>query len=77
MTNRRFLFIDHGINFEFAAKPEEASIYFKDVAEVTSKTVMFLSKRLVVKKKNGTEQEFVVWNLKKWLNAVQNVFPNV
>lgn len=77
LTNQRFLFIDHGINFEFAAKSEEESIYFEDVAEVTGKTVMLLSKRLVVKRKNGTEQEFVVWNLKKWLNYVQNILQNI
>lgn len=77
LTNRRFLFIDHGLNWEFAAKPEEASIYFEDVVGVESKTVMLLSKRLVVKKKNETEQEYVVWNLKKWMDAVRNVFPNI
>lgn len=77
LTNRRFLFIDHGLNFEFAAKPEEASIYFEDIVGVESKTVMLLSKRLIVKKKNGAEQEYVVWNLKKWMNAVRNVFPKM
>ena len=77
LTNRRFLFIDHGFNWILETKPEEASIYFEDVAGVESKTVMLLSKRLVVKKKNGTVQEYVVWNLKKWMNAVRNVLPNI
>ena len=77
LTNRRFLFIDHGLNGKFTAKPEEESIYFKDIREVESKTVMLLSKRLIVKKKDGTRQEYVVWNLSKWMTAIQNFLPNI
>ena len=76
LTNRRFLFIDHGFNLQWKAKKEEESIYLDDVADVETKTVMFVSKRLVVKKKNGTEQEYVVWNLDKWMDAVRNIMPS-
>ena len=76
LTNRRFLFIDHGFNLQWKARKEEESIYLDDVADVETKTVMFVSKRLVVKKKNGTEQEYVVWNLDKWMNAVRNIMPS-
>lgn len=75
LTNKRFLFIDHGFNFTLQAKPEEISIYLDDVADVEAKTVMFVSKRLVVTKKNGTVQEYVVWNLDKWMDAVRNIMP--
>ena len=76
LTNRRFLFIDHGFNLQWKARKEEESIYLDDVADVETKTVMFVSKRLVVKKKNGTEQEYVVWNLDKWMDAVRNIMPS-
>ena len=76
LTNRRFLFIDHGFNLQWKARKEEESIYLDDVADVEAKTVMFVSKRLVVKKKNGTEQEYVVWNLDKWMDAVRNIMPS-
>lgn len=77
LTNQRFLFIDHGLNLNFEAKPEEESIYFTEVADVESKTVMLLSKRIVVKKKDGTNQEYVVWNLKKWMAVIKNVLQNI
>ena len=76
LTNKRFLFIDHGFNLQWKAKKEEESIYLDDVADVEAKTVMFVSKRLVVKKKNGTVQEYVVWNLDKWMDAVRNIMPS-
>ena len=76
LTNRRFLFIDHGFNLQWKARKEEESIYLDDVADVETKTVMFVSKRLVVKKKNGTVQEYVVWNLDKWMDAVRNIMPS-
>ena len=75
LTNRRFLFIDHGLNMQFEVKPEEESIYFNDIIGVKSKTVMFISKRLVVEKKDGTLQEYVVWNLNKWMETAQEVLP--
>lgn len=77
LTNRRFLFVDHGLNANLAAKPEEESIYFKDVAEVSPKTVMLLSKRIVVKKKDGTNQEYVVWNPKKWMTYIRTVLESI
>ena len=77
LTNRRFLFIDHGFNLQWKARKEEESIYLDDVADVETKTVMFVSKRLVVKKKNGTVQEYVVWNLDKWMDAVRNIMPSM
>ena len=77
LTNKRFRFIDHGLNLEWAAKPEEESIFHEDVANVEAKTIMFWSKRLIVHKKDGTHQEYVVWNLEKWMDAVRNIFPNV
>lgn len=77
LTNKRFLFIDHGFNLHRKAKKEEESIYLDDVADVETKTVMFVSKRLVVKKKNGTVQEYVVWNLDKWMDAVRNIMPSM
>ena len=77
LTNHRFLFIDHGFNMQLEVKPEEESIYFKDIIGVKSKTVMFISKRLVVEKKDGTQQEYVVWNLNKWMNAIREVLPQI
>ena len=77
LTNQRFLFIDHGLNLIFETKPEEESIYLNDVADVESKTVMLLSNRIVVKKKDGTNQEYVVWNLKKWMAIIKNVLQNI
>mgnify|MGYP002622145954 CR=1 FL=1 len=77
LTNRRFLFIDHGLNLEFKATPEEESIYLKDVADVEAKTVMLVSKRIVVHKKDGTFQEYVIWNQKKWVDISKNVLANI
>lgn len=77
LTNRRFLFIDHGFNLKWQVKPEEESIYLNDVLDVETKTVMLLSKRLVVKKKDGTNQEYVVWNLNKWRDIVKNVMQTI
>ena len=62
---------------QLEVKPEEESIYFKDIIGVKSKTVMFISKRLVVEKKDGTQQEYVVWNLNKWMNAIREVLPQI
>ena len=77
LTNRRFLFIDHGLNMQLEVKPEEESIYFNNIIGVKSKTVMFVSKRLVVEKKDGTLQEYVVWNLNKWMEAAREVLPEI
>lgn len=77
LTNRRFLFIDRGLNMQLEVKPEEESIYFNDIIGVKSKTVMFVSKRLVVEKKDDTLQEYVVWNLNKWMEAAREVLPEI
>ena len=77
LTNRRFLFIDHGCNMHLAVKSEEESIYFNEVAEIEYKSVLFISKRIVVKKKDGTHQEYVVWNLDKWKGALKSSLPDV
>ena len=77
LTNRRFLFVDHGLNLHYAANPEEESIYFDNVIGVSAKTVMLLSKRLIVEKKDGGQQEYVVWNLDAWKDAVRKVLPRI
>lgn len=77
LTNRRFLFVDHGMNLHLETTPEEESIYFDDVIGVKAKTVMLLSKRLIVEKKGGGQQEYVVWNLDAWKDAVRKTLPRI
>ena len=77
MTNRRLLFIDHGLNGWLAVKPDEESISLKDISKINTKTVIFISKRLIVEKKNSSKQEYVVWNLDKWRKALKEALPQV
>ena len=77
LTNRRLLFIDHGLNGWLAVKPDEESISLKDISKINTKTVIFISKRLIVEKKNSSKQEYVVWNLDKWRKALKEALPQV
>lgn len=77
LTNRRFLFVDHGFNLFLKAKPEEESIYFHEIADVKARTVMLVSRRLRVEKKDGTHQEYIVWNPEKWMEAVRQAMPHI
>ena len=77
LTNHRLLFIDHGLNGWLAVKPNEESIFINDISKINTKTVMFISKRIIVEKKNSTKQEYVVWNLDKWVRALRETLPQV
>ena len=74
LTSKRFLFCADGLNSAFASmigSESNVDVFLKDVDSLAQRTVALVSKRLIVKMKDGSSYEFTVYNVGQWLEKGQ------